>query len=180
MACATPGKVLLYHTVHRRRLARCELESSRERHVPRLVKEAGIISESHVFTGQPAMHSGWIDQRNLTHHLGNEDGAFSRGSRRQEMQILPDGAADGTWYSDEMLEAREAAIYRGGNQVGDHGAGLGRHHSVPTKFDMPGNVANDESSKSAVTNENVRAEPQDEPGNADNPRGRHGSSEGVA
>src|SRR5690349_21398890 len=95
------------------------------------------------------------------------------------MEILPDRATDGARNSHVVFQAGPASAHRFENQVAKKSATLSPQAPVRVQLMPTGAVADYQTSKAAVANEDVRAQPKDEVRNLALPRCRDGRSQFI-
>ena len=106
-------------------------------------------------------------------HLRDEDRALALGSRREEVEVLPDRAAHGARDADEVFESRPAASDRLEDQVAHDRAALDAQPAIRVPLGVRSLVPDDEAAESAIADEDVRAEPEHEVRHPVGARGHH-------
>src|SRR5689334_8546005 len=92
------------------------------------------------------------------------------------MQILPDRATDRAWDADIVLESRPAAAHRFLNQILDDCTALGPQPAgvaILMERKVSSRIPNDDATKSAITDEYVGTEAEDEVGDVELTRGQN-------
>jgi len=159
---ASPAEILLHDAMHYRRIAGLELKRHRQSDVALLVQGAGVISELHVVAIDRPPLPVMGKQLGRFEHLGDEHRSFPGGSGREEVEILPHRSADRAWYPDIVLEPGEAALDGLRDEFCHHRSTF--HPELPSveKLQVIGDVPDDETAESLVSDEDVCAESEDE------------------
>src|SRR5690242_15693337 len=111
MLSAAPAEVFLHDTVKDGRIAPRQAERGREHDVSAMVEDGVVVTEADVIgADSPALIFLAEDFARLE-HLGDEHRTFAFGGRRQKVQVLPNGAANGTRDAHVMLESRPATAH---------------------------------------------------------------------
>ena len=133
-----------------------------QRDVPLLVKSAGVVAELHVVPVHRLPFAVVGQELGRLEDLGDEHRALALRRRRQKVQILPDGAANGARNSDVVLESGPVRARPPGDQLRHHGAALDPELPVVAELEVARGVPDDEAAKSLVADQNVGAEPEHE------------------
>lgn len=78
------------------------------------------------------------------------------------MEVLPHRAADGAGNAYVMLQSGQTTLYREGDEFCHHCPTLDPKPGIIEKLQVTGGVSYNEATKSLITNEDVRAEAEDE------------------
>ena len=162
MTGAAPAQILLHDAVHHRRVFALELECRREHEVLAVVEGRVVVPELHVRTvNRPAL-ALFCQELRRPEHFGNEHRPLALGGGREEMQILPDRAANGARNADVVLEPGPPAANRLRNELRHHGATLDPELSVLAKREVRGDVSDHQTANALVGDQHVRAQTEDE------------------
>src|SRR5688572_25094088 len=104
MTRATPAEVLLHDAMHHVRLLPLELEGRGQDHVSTMMEDRVVVPELHVCRVDGPARALLGEKIGGPEGFGDEHRALAIRSGRQEMQVLPDRAADRAGNADVMLE----------------------------------------------------------------------------
>src|SRR5438105_1192486 len=159
-----PAEVFLHDTMHFVRLSPFQAKRGRQHDVLPVVEDGIVVTKAYVArVDQPAFSLLAQDVARFK-DLRDEHRPLPFWSGREEVQVLPDRAADGTRDANVVLETRPAQSNRFLDEIFDNGAALGSQPTVCGKTVSRRRVANDQSPKSTVADEDVSPQSEDEMG----------------
>ncbi len=163
VALAAPFQVFLDHALKIVNGLGTEAEGDGEDHVGPVVEDAIIVAEPEVGTvdllPDPLLR---VDLRRFHHLLDEHRSVTSRGGG-EEMEILPDGPADGAGDAGEVMEAAQASLDRGLDKVGEDEDPRARPHAMGIEELYTVDLApDDQPSDPSVCNEDVGTPAQEE------------------
>src|SRR4051812_12422811 len=112
-----------------------------------MVKDRVVIAELHVIRFDHLPLTLRAEDFTRLENLGDEHRPLALRRRRQEVQVLPDRAANGAWNADVVLDTRPAARHRSLDELLD-GCAAFRPQVTDVAFlaelEMSGSVSDDE------------------------------------
>ena len=143
-----------------------------------MMQDARIVPERHLVAAELPARAGFQEHLARLEDLGDEHGAFALRRRRQEVQVLPHRAADRARDADIVLEPGVTLPDSREDELLHDRAALGPQlRSVEPARARSG--PDHDPAKAAVTDEDVRPQAQDEPGDSGIAAGDHGVCEIV-
>ena len=144
-----------------------------------MMKDGVVVAEIHVARVDRLALALRAEDLARLEHLGDEHRALALGRRREEVQVLPDRAADGARNADEVLEPRPAAVHGFRDQVAHHRAALHPELAVVAPALVVRDIADHDAAEALVADQDVRAEPEHEVRDAELARRGHRQREVV-
>src|SRR2546423_9950701 len=157
-----PAQILLHDAMHHRLVGPIEVEGHCQCDVTLLVERTGMIAEVHVVAVYGDSFSIVAEQLRRFEDFGDEHRSLPGGRWRQKVKILPDCATNRAGDADIVFEARPAAFDCQRYEFRHYSSALDPEPAIVEEFEVTRCVANDESPKSLVSDENVGAESQHE------------------
>ena len=179
VSSAAPAQVLLHDAMHDVGILPLELEGRGEREILPVMEDRVVVPEVDVVPIDRLALALLREQFGRLEHLGDEHRALALGSGREEVQVLPDGAANGARNADVVLESRPAAPNGFRNDLRHHGAAFDPEASIVAEGEVRRDISDDEAANALVGNEDVGAEPEDEIRNLGTARGYDGVGERI-
>src|SRR5688500_3559614 len=109
---AAPAEILLQDPMDRTGIAAHQLERRREDDVLPVVEDGIVVAELHIIFADGLAFTFFGQDVARLEDLGDEHRALALRRRRQEVEILPDRAANGARNADVMLDSRPAKARR--------------------------------------------------------------------
>src|SRR5688572_14650062 len=100
-----PTQVLLNDAMHRGGITTCQLKRRAEHDVLSMVKHRVIVAEFHILRANLLSLPFLAEDLAASENFGDEHRAFALGSRREEMEILPDRSANRAWDACVVFES---------------------------------------------------------------------------
>ena len=179
MPRAAPTQVFLHDAVHHIGIAAFELEGCSEYDVAAVMKNGVVVPELHIRRVNRRPPVVLLQQLRRFKHLGNEHGPLPFRRGRQEMQILPDCAANGAWNTYVVFQSGPTSPNGFGDECRHHRSALDPHASINLKREVRCHVTDNKATYTLVRNQDIRAESEHEPRNLRVTRGQDCSGEIV-
>src|SRR3954465_12190041 len=133
-----------------------------------MVEDRIVVGKLHIVgTNSTALALGRQDVTRVE-NFGDEHRSLALGRGREEMQVLPDGAANGARNSDVMFETGPAPRHGFLDELLDGCAALGPEDATGTglaELVMAGGVPDDQAAKPTIPDQHIGAESEKEVGN---------------
>lgn len=130
------------------------------------VQPRGVVAEAHRLAVDARARAIRAEQLDRLDDLGDEHRALAFRRGREEVQVLPDRAADGAGDTDIMLESRPSDGDRMPDEIGDDHATLGVDPTGTEIRDVARDIAYDEAADAEVADEDVGTQSEYEAGDA--------------
>src|SRR4051812_32413782 len=150
MTSSPPTQIFLHDAMHHIRVLPLEPEGDSERDVGAMMQNGVVVPKLHVVgvNGSSLVLLG--QQFRGLEDFGNEHRPLPFRRGRKEVQILPNGAADGAGNTYIVFEARPSTTHGFGDELCHDGTALDPEAAVAMKLEMLGGVANYQAAKALV------------------------------
>ena len=165
--------------MHDVRILPLQPKSRGEGKVVPMMKDRVIVAKAHILQIDRLPLTLLREELRRLEYFGDEHGALSLGGGGQEVEILPNGAANGARNADVVLQSGPTAPHSLRNELRHDCAALHPKASIVTEPEVRRHISNDQSAYALIRDENVRSQSEHEVRNLGFARGYDGGGQGV-
>src|SRR5258708_6786649 len=161
MLTPPPAKILLHDAMQDIRITLHQAKRRRQHDVRAMVKDRIVVRELHIIRPDRVAFAFGAEDVARLEYFGNEHGPFASRRRREEVEILPDGATNGARNADVVFQTRPTSRNGFLDELLDCRATLRPQLAARarlSKLMMAGGITDHEATKATVGDENIGTE----------------------